>query len=122
MTTSYIQLLGGFRVTPDDADLPNLTRPRQQAFLAYPLLHCRRPQARQTIAATFWPESGDAQASKNLRVLLVEMRTAWPHLDRYVQIERTILHWLPNPAVTVDLFAFEEALQTAAVHHPQMPE
>lgn len=115
MAPPHVQLFGGFTITPGDGALPLLTRTRHQAFLAYLLLHCRQPHARAQLAAHFWPDSSDQQANKNLRVLLVEVRQVWPTLDHFVQIERTTLCWQPAQPVTIDLLAFEAALQRATL-------
>lgn len=115
MAPTHVQLFGGFTITSGDGALPLLTRTRHQAFLAYLLLHCRQPHPRALLAAHFWPDSSDQQANKNLRVLLVEVRQVWPTLDHFVQIERATLCWQPAQPITVDLLAFETALQNATV-------
>ena len=53
----YIHVLGGFRLLLDDKPLTAVDTPRQQALLAYLLLHRATPQPRQRLAFLFWPES-----------------------------------------------------------------
>ncbi len=55
--------------------------PRLQTLLAYLLLQCQAPTARQQIAFQFWPDSSEKQAHTNLRKLLFQLRNALPDPD-----------------------------------------
>jgi hypothetical protein len=82
-----IYLLGGFRLLLGDAPLTALDTPRQQALLAYLLLHRAAPQPRQRLAFLFWPDSTDAQAQTNLRQLLLILHRHLPGTAAYLAID-----------------------------------
>lgn len=54
---------------------------RQQALLAYLLLHRRTPQPRQRLAFHLWPDSTESQSRSNLRKALSHLRQALPEPD-----------------------------------------
>lgn len=108
-----IHLLGGFRLLIDDDPLTSLDTPRQQAFLAYLLLHRDAPQPRQRLAFLFWPDSTDAQAQTNLRQLLHTLRQRLPEAPRYLSIDERTVQWRGDAPYTLDLADFERALARA---------
>ncbi len=105
-----IYLLGGFRLLLDDAPLSALETPRQQALLAWLLLHRDTPQPRQQLAFLFWPDSTDAQAQTNLRQLLHTLRQRLPDASRYLSIDERSVQWRGDASYTLDLVDFEGAL------------
>jgi DNA-binding SARP family transcriptional activator len=108
----YIHLLGDFRLTHDEQAIA-VQQARQQALLAYLLLHRDAPQSRQRIAFLFWPDTSEAQAQTNLRQLLHHLRRAWPASDDYMLVEPRAIAWKAAIPYHVDIAAFEEAVAAA---------
>ncbi|HEU5103410.1 MAG TPA: BTAD domain-containing putative transcriptional regulator [Roseiflexaceae bacterium] len=111
--TLYIQLLGGFRLRFDDRPVTALDLPRQQALLAYLVLHRAAPHARPHLAFRFWPDTTDAQARSNLRTLLQRLRQALPHADQFLHIDAQTVQWRTDAPWTLDVMDFEHALALA---------
>ena len=109
----HIRLLGGFRLLLDDTPLTAVDTPRQQALLAYLLLHRATPQPRQRLAFLFWPESTDAQAQTNLRQLLYTLRQRLPDAQHYLAIDGRTVQWRGDEPYALDVADFEEALACA---------
>ena len=110
----HIQLLGDFRLTHDEQVIA-VQQARQQALLAYLLLHRDAPQSRQRIAFLFWPDTSEAQAQTNLRQLLHHLRRAWPASDDYVLVEPRAIAWKTAIPCHVDIAAFEETVAAATM-------
>lgn len=111
MTPSLrIHLLGEFRLFVADRPMPTIDRPRQQALLAYLLLHRHAPQPRQQVAFCFWPDSSEAQAYTNLRKLVFQVRQALPQADHFLVVDSQYLGWQPNAPYTLDVAELEQAL------------
>ena len=91
---------------------PRLVQASESArsLVAYLLLHRESAHPRQQLAYRLWPESGDAQAQSNLRVLLVRLRKAWPGFDRYVAIDQRLIGWRRQADVLLDVAEFEAVL------------
>ncbi len=104
-----INLLGGFRLTSDDAPVPAFNTPRLQELLAYLVLHRESPQSRQHLAFLLWPDSAEAQARTNLRNLIHLLRHSLPCAEDFVQIDAAALHWRPNSTFQLDVADFEQA-------------
>lgn len=119
MPTLHVQLLGDFCLTYDDDHTVTVNQTRQQALIAYLLLHRGAPQARQRVAFLFWPDTSEAQAQTNLRQLLHHLRRAWPACDDYIHVEPRTLAWQMGAACRVDLVAFTQAAAeaSAALQH-----
>lgn len=105
-----IDLLGGFRVTHDGRDVTAIRTARQQALLAYLVLHRRQPQARQRLAFLFWPDSDEPQALTNLRRELHHLRRALPEADACLDVGERTLQWRANARCAVDVCLFDDAL------------
>ena len=73
---------GGFRLVYDGRPVAGIAQPRQQALLAYLMLHDHVPQPRQHLSFLFWPDSTEAQARTNLRYVLHQLRRSFPALVR----------------------------------------
>ncbi len=72
--TLDIRLLGGFSLHHNDAPVEAIRSPRQQALLAFLVLHGQVPQSRRFVAFTFWPDSAERRARNNLRKALYNLR------------------------------------------------
>ncbi|HEU5098749.1 MAG TPA: tetratricopeptide repeat protein [Roseiflexaceae bacterium] len=110
----HIQLLGGLRLTVDDAPVTTLDSPRLQALLAYLLLHRDAPHARAHLAFQLWPDTTEAQAQANLRTLLHRLRQALPHANRFLHVDAQTMQWRGDAPATLDVADFERALAHAA--------
>jgi non-specific serine/threonine protein kinase len=111
--TLHIQLLGAFRLTAGGTPITSVDLPRQQALLAYLVLHRAAPHARQHLAFRFWPDTTDAQARSNLRTLLQRLRQALPHADQFLHIDSQTVQWRTDALWTLDVVDFEHALALA---------
>src|SRR5262245_54657213 len=111
--TLHIQLLGGFRLTADDAPITTLDSARLQALLAYLLLHRDTPHARTHLAFQLWPDTTEAQAHANLRTLLHRLRQALPDADQFLHIDARIVQWRCEAPYTLDVADVERALAEA---------
>ena len=115
-----IRALGNLEVLVDgsDADSSQLRRERVRALLG--LLVVRRSVRRAEAAATLWPDLGDDAALANLRVTLNHLlKLLEPGRDRnapsfFVRQERDLLALRCDPAIDVDVWDFEAAVDRAA--------
>ncbi|MBW7881023.1 MAG: AAA family ATPase [Caldilineaceae bacterium] len=114
MPTLYVQLLGDFGLTYDDDRGVTVNQARQQALIAYLLLHRGTPQSRQRVAFLFWPDTSEAQAQTNLRQLLHHLRRAWPACADYIYVEPRTIAWQMGAPCNVDLVAFTQAAAEAS--------
>ncbi|WP_188904516.1 ATP-binding protein [Deinococcus aerophilus] len=87
--------------------------PRQQALLAWLLLHPDAPQPRRQIAFALWPDSEEAQALTNLRRELHHLRRGLPECGRYLEITAQTLRWKHDAPYSVDVQDFGQALGRA---------
>jgi predicted ATPase/DNA-binding SARP family transcriptional activator len=71
-----IRLFGGFQAQVHGAALPPLRSRTAQWLLALLMLRHETPVERAWLAATFWPDSSQAQSLSNLRRNLVDLRDA----------------------------------------------
>src|SRR4051812_34927466 len=102
-----IQLLGEFRLFANDQPLTSLNKPRQQALLAYLLLHRHAPQSRQQVAFSFWPDSSEGQAYTNLRKLFFQLRQALPAADTFLSATSLTLGWRLDSSFRLDVAELE---------------
>ncbi|GIW04091.1 MAG: hypothetical protein KatS3mg059_0711 [Thermomicrobiales bacterium] len=105
-----IRLLGGFALRRGAAALPPLESARLASLLAYLLLHCDVPQARQHLAYVLWPDSTDSQARTNLRHLLHTLRHALPDIDTFLEVTPRTLRWRAEASFWLDVIAFDHAI------------
>ena len=120
-----INLLGPTEVRIDGqtTDAPQLRRERVRTLLA--LLVLRRSVRRADAAELLWPELDEDAALGNLRVTLNHLlKLLDPERDRnapsfFVRHDRETLALHCDPALTVDVWAFEDAVDRAA-HAEQM--
>ncbi|WP_165795242.1 ATP-binding protein [Deinococcus koreensis] len=87
---------------------------RQQALLAWLLLHPGAPHPRKEIAFALWPDSAEAQAQTNLRRELHHLRRALPgggpESGRYLEVTAHTLGWRQDAPYRLDVAEFEQAL------------
>jgi predicted ATPase/DNA-binding SARP family transcriptional activator len=105
-----IQLLDEFRLLMDGRLPISLNKPRQQALLAYLLLHRHAPQPRQQVAFCFWPDSTEGQAYTNLRKLYFQLRQALPQADCFLVADSQTIGWDATAPYTLDVAELDEAL------------
>ncbi len=113
MSTLHINLLGALHLTYNDHLLTTVNTARQQALLAYLVLHRHAPQLRHHLAFLFWPDTHEAQALTNLRNLLHKLRYALPEPDRFLLVNTQTVQWRPDAPFTLDVATFETALTQA---------
>ncbi|HEV3310508.1 MAG TPA: tetratricopeptide repeat protein [Chloroflexota bacterium] len=104
MAQLEIRLLGGFTLHADGDPVVRL--PRQQALLAWLLLHPGQPQSRGRIASHFWPDASDPQGRSNLRKLLHDLRSAWPDVDDWIATDRDAIAWRTDRPYLLDVDQF----------------
>lgn len=110
-----VSLLGE-QVVGDASGVVRTRSSRTLALLGYLVVHAPVPQARQRIAATFWPDSTDEQALTNLRRELHHLRQLLGPGSGLVVTARD-LRWTDTPACRVDVrdFARDRAAALAAL-------
>lgn len=106
-----IRLLGEFGLFFDNKPIFSVERPRQQALLAYLLLHRHTPQPRQKIAFTFWPDSPESQAHTNLRKLFFQLRQVLPQADVFLKSDSRHLYWQHDAPYRLDVAELERGLE-----------
>jgi DNA-binding SARP family transcriptional activator len=82
---------------------------RLQRFLALIALR-KEPQHRSRLAFELWPDSDESQARTNLRKLLHEFRQSLPDIDKFVEIDNEIVHWIATGPSQVDVLRFHDAV------------
>jgi DNA-binding SARP family transcriptional activator len=108
-----IQLLGAFRLSQSGIDLP-IKSTRQQALLAYLLLHASAPQPRYHVAFQLWPDASEPQARNSLRNLLSQIRQLLPEIDSYLKVDSTSLQWKPQLPYWCDVHEVDNSVTLAA--------
>lgn len=101
-------LLGGFQLVYAGQPVTGIAQPRQQALLAYLMLHDHAPQPRRHLSFLFWPDSTEAQARTNLRYVLHQLRHAFPPLAYYLHDDDGALHWRPTAPFRLDVTEFAQ--------------
>lgn len=114
MPTLCIQLLGDFRLSMDGDLVTALHHPRQQALIAYLLLHRHAPQSRRHLAFLFWPDANETQAFTNLRNLLFKVRKELPESARFLEIGAQTVQWRGDAPVVADIALLEAAAAPTA--------
>src|SRR5687768_7330729 len=107
----HIQLLGEFRLLLDGHAVTSVNQRRQQALLAYLLLHRHAPQPRQYMAYNFWPDSAEGQAHTNLRKLFFQLRQVLPYADDFLFADSQNLGWRPDASYSLDVAEVEQTLE-----------
>src|SRR3954465_3931768 len=112
-----IQLLGDFHLRYAGKLLESVDSARLQSLLAYLLLHCESPQARQYLAFLFWPDSTEEQAHANLRYVLFKLRQSLPHSEQFLRVQTKTLQWRNDGPFVADVLAYRQALMQAQARH-----
>lgn len=110
----HIKLLGDFAITDERQVSLGIGSDRQQALLAYLLLHRHTPQPRQRLAFHLWPDSAESQSRSNLRKALSYLRQALPEPDTMLLADAKTLQWSPSVPIVLDVAEFESAVKQAA--------
>jgi len=98
-----LRLLGGFRLTTDDAGLVTISRPAQR-LLAYLALHHERPVQRTVLWERLWGEADPLHASSSLRSTLWRL----PRVHGRPLVDTTASDVRLDDIVTVDLWDSQE--------------
>ena len=110
----HLYLFGSFRLLRDDQPVAGFDQTRLQHLLAFLALHRATPVSRQQLAFTFWPDTSDRQALKNLRTLLTRLRQALPDADEFLCVTPQALQWRADAPFVLDVAEFEAAIAEAA--------
>ncbi|MGB8518776.1 MAG: AAA family ATPase, partial [Candidatus Tumulicola sp.] len=103
-----VSLFGGVRLRLNGKDIRLASRPKVAPLLAYLLLNCRQPVARDSVAFALWPDDTEDAARSNLRRHLQYLRDALPDAAvPWILANRRTLEWNPAAAVEVDTDDFE---------------
>ena len=108
MADLEIQLFGTFQVMLGQP-ITTLHSPRQQALLAWLLLHAGNAQPRRHIAFAMWPDSDEPQAQTNLRRELYHLRRGLPRSEEFLEVNAQILHWRTDAPYALDVSEFKTA-------------
>jgi DNA-binding SARP family transcriptional activator len=115
-----IEVLGRLRLVRDgvEVDEAHLRRVRVRQLLGYLVVH--RQASRQQLTGQLWPDLGEADAARNLRVTLnYVQRVLEPARDErdapfFLRAKGNQLELVDDPSLQVDLRAFERDLDEAA--------
>ena len=107
-----VSVLGEQALVDDQSASVRTRSSRAVALVAFLAFHAGSPQARQRIAALFWPDSTDAQALTNLRRELHYLRRVLRD-DRSLVVTPRELCWQDSGTCRVDLRVFETERKAA---------
>jgi predicted ATPase/DNA-binding SARP family transcriptional activator len=103
-------LLGSPTATIDGLPVRGFVSSKATALLYY-LAATKRTHSRSSLASLFWPETSEAQALKNLRDVLSNLRQL---IDPALAITRQSVAFRTDLPITVDVWNFEAEIVTAA--------
>ena len=115
MPSLAVHLFDQFYLAVDGVPLTAIQPGRQQAILAYLILHRATPVPRRHLAFLFWPDSSEAQAHANLRQTLHFIRRSASAVAASLAVAGRTIQWLPPDPWTVDVIEFERFLVQAAI-------
>ncbi len=101
-----IKTLGALSIQKNGEILNFSGSSKAEAILAYIALEGRQ-QSRAGLAAMFWPESSDKNASASLRVVLSSLRK---YLGEFLEITRDFVGFEPATSVYLDTTDFERKI------------
>jgi DNA-binding SARP family transcriptional activator len=110
-----IGLLGGFRLLYAGRPVDGCKPPRQQALLAYLVLHRRLPQPREHLAYLLWPDTSEEQALTNLRKQIHFLRRSLPEPETFLRVEGGEIQWREGSPFILDVAEFETAIATGCL-------
>jgi DNA-binding SARP family transcriptional activator len=107
----HLHLLGGFRLERDGK--PIHLPMRLETLIAYLALRLGSPQSRRQLAFLLWPDTTDAQARSNLRILLHRLRLALPNPDLFLSMDAQHVWWRPDAPCALDMIELEQSIVQA---------
>lgn len=114
MHSLTVRLFDQFYLAVDGVPVATIQPGRQEAILAYLILHRASPLPRRHLAFLFWPDSSEAQAHANLRQSLHFLRRSDPAVADCLALAGRTVQWLPPGPWTADVVEFEHCLAHAA--------
>ena len=114
MPSLTVRLFDQFYLAVDGVPVNAIQPGRQQAILAYLILHRATPVPRRHLAFLFWPDSSEAQAHANLRQALHFIRRSASAVAASLTLDGRTVQWLPQDTWTVDVVEFERCVAQAA--------
>ncbi len=121
-----LSFLGRFRVEVEENKEIHFRSINTQGLLAFLALQAERPFTRDTLAATFWPDSPNSVAKKNLRQTIYQLRQSIGEADSqerpYLLATRQTVQFNIDASYTLDVNSFLSAvergeLETAVNHY-----
>jgi predicted ATPase/DNA-binding SARP family transcriptional activator len=119
MARLMISLMGAFQVMLHGRPAHPFDSAKVRSLLAYLVVEAGRPHARETLAATFWPEQDDragrhslSQALSNLRRVIGDQAAVPP----FLLINRYTVQWNTESDYALDVAWFEGRLTAVARH------
>lgn len=110
-----IALLGEIRLEWDGRAIELPRRERAVRLFARLVLQPGRPQPRQALAFTLWPDVSETDALTNLRRHLYLLRTSLPQpAQAWLIVSTREVVWDPGPACWLDVAAFEAPADDAS--------
>ena len=105
-----LSVLGGFALYDQLGNRIEVPSKKVRAIIAYVLLEGGRPVSRERLAGLLWSDRSEQNARQSLRQSLVKMRSIFEKANfSSFKIGREDIH-IHAECVSVDIFAFEEAL------------
>ena len=114
MHSLTVRLFDQFYLAVDGVPVATIQPGRQEAILAYLILHRASPLPRRHLAFLFWPDSSEAQAHANLRQSLHFLRRSDPAVADCLALAGRTVQWLPPGPWTADVVEFDHCLAHAA--------
>ncbi len=108
----HVSVLGEQAIADDPSGSVRTRSSRAVVLVAFLAFHAGSPQARQRIAALFWPDSTDAQALTNLRRELHYLRQILGN-DPSLAVTSRDLCWYDTGTCQVDLRIFDTERKAA---------
>jgi len=108
-----IKTFGGISILRDRVEINDLGSRKAEALLVYLAIEGGQ-HPRTILAAMFWPESSQEQASRSLRVVLSTLRKTF---NAYLEINRTSAGINNVASIQVDVLELEEKLSRNQIDH-----
>lgn len=106
-----LALMGPILMKIDEEPLDSLVSTKAQAILSY-LVFQKRPLPRQTIATLFWGDMLEEDARRNLRGVVMKLRSA---LDPYLYIDNTTIGFDFQSDYLLDIEQIEQGVKVGTV-------
>ena len=105
-----IKLFGGLQIIQNDQPL-TIARQRERTLLTYLLLHPNAAHSREKLIELLWPDSDSERSGRNFANVLYRVQQVVG--KQWIGAEGSALRLTPTPALTVDLWRFEQCYQAA---------